>query len=410
MRISSSFIISQSAFDISILFDRINRARQELSTGKRISQPSDDPVAFSEAINFKRMLGTSDIIRQNINESKSFLEVTEGALTSAVEVLKRGRQLAVRGMTDILSANDRQLIVEELDRLIEQLLGSANTRFRDSYLFGGQRTTTKPFQEAGSPIQSVSYQGDGNFIYRDIGAANLLPVNFPGDEVFLGGADPTQNAFLALINLRNEFRDSNLVSLTPINNTNQTITAAEAGATLLTTLNTNNELATPINNGGPGSGTFAVNGVTITFDIATDTINSVLTQINTNVPNVTATYDDATQRVVLASSNGRLIEVKDTKGNFGAGMHLLSPIAHFDTALNNMTDFLGRLGGELRQLELAQTQNETLTLNMITSLSRVEDTDVARRIVELSLSTSTFQAALNVTARTIPPTLMDFLR
>lgn len=410
MRISNSLMISQSALDISLLFERINKARGELSSGKRINQPSDDPVSFSEAAQIKRILNTNEIIKTNIGSIKSYLEVTEGVLHSVKDIIHRGKQLAVRGSTDVLSSNDRQLIVEELNNLIDQTVGLGNTRFGDSYLFGGQRTTTQPFTPAGSPIQNVTYQGDGNIVFRDIGLTQLFPVNFPGDQVFMGGANQTKNVFLALINLRDQFRDDTMFSLTPINNTNQTITAAEAGATLLTALNASNELATPVNNGGAGSGTFTVNSTTINFDIAADTINDVLSRINASVTGVTASYDDVTQRVVLKSATGRLIDIRDTKGNFAASMHLISPISHFDTALENITDFLGRIGGGMRQLEVASTQNNSQFLSFTASLSRVEDTDAARRITELSLSTTTFQAALNVTSRTIPQTLLDFLR
>ena len=403
-------MISQSALDISLLFERINKARGELSSGKRISQPSDDPVAYSEAAQIRRILNTNEIIKTNISSIKSYLEVTEGVLHSAKDIIHRGKQLAIRGLTDVLSSDDRQLIVNELDRLIDQMVGLGNTRFGEPYLFGGQRTTTQPFATSGSPVQNVTYQGDGNIVFRDIGLSQLFPVNIPGDQLFMGGSDQTKNAFLALINLRDQFRDDTMFSLTPINNTNQTITAAEAGGTFLTTLNTTNQLATLVNNGGAGSGTFTVNSTTISFDIAADTINDVLTRINANVSGVTASYDDVTQRVVLTSSNGRLIDIRDTKGNFAASMHLISPVAHFDTALTNITDFLGRIGGGVRQLEVADTQNNSQFLSFTASLSRVEDTDATRRITELSLSTTTFQAALNVTSRTIPQTLLDFLR
>lgn len=403
-------MMTQSSLDISLLFERINRARNELSTGKRVTTPSDDPVAFSEASSLRQVLNTNDIIKQNVSEVRSFLEVTEGSLKGAVDILQRGQQLAVRGLTDVLKPEDRQLIVSELDKLLEQMLGLGNTNFKDSYIFGGQRTTIKPFDVQGNPIQSVSYQGDGNLISRDIGTSRLLAMNFPGDQVFMGGADPTKSAFLALLNLRNEFRDSNMVSLTAINNTNQTITAAEAGATLLTALNAGNELATPVNNGGAGPGTFVINNTTITYDIAADTINDVLTRINAGVSGVTAAYDDVTQRVVLTSTNGRLIDIKDTKGNFAASMHLLSPTTHFTSAIGNLTEVLGKIGSSVRQLDLADTQVSTKTITFTTSLSRVEDTDTSKRILELSLSSTAFQAALSVTAKTIPPTLLDFLR
>lgn len=407
-RISNSLLISQSALDIQLLFERINAARQDLSTGKRVRQPSDDPVGFAEVANFRLVLNANATIKSNISESRSFLEVTEGALTSTNQILQRGRQLAVRGLTDVLTQNDRQLIVRELDNLLEQFLGTANTKFGDEFVFSGQRLTTQPFTTPGTPIQSVTYNGDGNLIFRDVGITTLVSINLPGDQVFLGGADPNRNAFQALLNLRNEFRDGNMVSLTPLNNTSQTITAAEAAGTTLDTLTTTNQLATPLT--ATATGSFTVNGATINYNTAVDTINAVLGRINTAGVGVSATYDDVTQRVILTSTNGRLIDVKDVSGNFTAAMHVVSPLSHFDTALNNITDFLGRIGSTLKQLDLADVQNQNQFQSITASLSRVEDTDAARRIVDLSLSTSSFQAALNVTARAIPPTLLDFLR
>ena len=86
----------------------------------------------------------------------------------------------------------------------------------------------------------------------------------------------------------------------------------------------NSDLATAVTDGGGGAGGFSINGVLITYNVATDTVQGVLDRINSSSAGVSASYDSLNNHFVLANkTTGDVgISMHDETGNFLAATGL----------------------------------------------------------------------------------------
>jgi flagellar hook-associated protein 3 FlgL len=122
----------------------------------------------------------------NMDLVKARFGTEEGAVSSAVQVMYRVKELTVQASNDTISPSDRQAIATELQGLREQMLSLANTRDTSgNYLFAGSRVGEPPFEApASDPQASPVYQGDKTRMEVMIGDQRSLPINRPGSEVF----------------------------------------------------------------------------------------------------------------------------------------------------------------------------------------------------------------------------------
>jgi flagellar hook-associated protein 2 len=128
--------------------------------------------------------------------------------------------------------------------------------------------------------------------------------------IVLGSATDTSN-FLLAAKLHN-------------NGTGSITSTAALGAVQLSSKLASANLATAVSDGGSGNGAFKINGVTITFSTAVDSLANVIDRINSSAAGVTASYDALTDRMVLTNrTTGDLgIGLQDVTGNFLAATGL----------------------------------------------------------------------------------------
>jgi flagellar hook-associated protein 3 FlgL len=128
---------------------RLARTQEELASGKRILNPSDDPVASAQIQSVKSELTRIETLQKNISHATSELAMVEDSVANIEGVLMRARELAVRGANDSLSAQDRDVIATEIDTLREQLIAAANTQSSDGdYIFAGYAVAAAPYTDA----------------------------------------------------------------------------------------------------------------------------------------------------------------------------------------------------------------------------------------------------------------------
>ena len=123
-------------------------------------------------------------------------------------------------------------------------------------------------------------------------------------EIVLGSANDTSN-FLQVARLYN-------------NGTSSVSSAGALGSLRLNATLANANFATPVDDGGSGTGEFKINGVSITYSATADTLATVLDRINHSAAGVYATYDALNDRIVLTNkTTGDLgIALEDVTGNF----------------------------------------------------------------------------------------------
>ncbi len=178
MRISTSWQFWQMGRAIERSTDRLSRYQRQVATGRRIEQPSDDPVGSVHALAIRQSLQEIEQYGRNIREARLFLQSTEQALADIGSLLGEVRQLITQGANDTLDANARDALIQQLRQLKERLMQLGNQRVDgDRYLFSGQKLTTAPFTLAGGVL---TYTGDGNPLLVNIAADRTISMNFTG--------------------------------------------------------------------------------------------------------------------------------------------------------------------------------------------------------------------------------------
>lgn len=109
-------------------------AQQQLSTGKRIQRPSDDPTAMARALELRAALGTAEQAARNAEDGAMWVNLADAKLQSTIEQLQRAQELAIRGAT-FTNADERTAIAAEVAQLRETVVGLANTHHQGRGLF-----------------------------------------------------------------------------------------------------------------------------------------------------------------------------------------------------------------------------------------------------------------------------------
>ena len=155
--------------------------QKRVATGRRVEQPSDDPVGSVHALALRGQLQQIDQYGRNIREARMFLQATEQAFADIGEILHRTRQIVTQGANDTNDANAREALIQEIRELKRRLLQIGNQRpDGERYLFSGQTVHTAPIDVVGGV---ASYVGDGNPLLVNIAADRVIAMNFSGARI-----------------------------------------------------------------------------------------------------------------------------------------------------------------------------------------------------------------------------------
>lgn len=155
----------------------LEKAQREVSTGKRVTTPADDPLGISQALRLRQEGAGIAAFRSNLADSLTWMGTTDASLDSMTQVIARARELAVQGANGALSASGRATLAEEVDALRAQALEIANAQVAGRHLFAGTATQTVPFDAAGV------YLGNTGGLLREVDAGSTLTVNITGDRL-----------------------------------------------------------------------------------------------------------------------------------------------------------------------------------------------------------------------------------
>lgn len=180
----------------------MDKIQQELSTGRKIDKPSDDPEGTTKSMSYRKDIIFETQMRRNIDGGVAFMNATESALNSATDAIHRARELAVAGANGTNSQSGRDAMAIEVDQLLQQMVQIGNSNFGGAYIFAGQKTDQPAFVATGAPtITGVTFQGDTGARTRRISTQDTYAVNVTGPQAF--GA-----VFQHLIQLRDDLRNN----------------------------------------------------------------------------------------------------------------------------------------------------------------------------------------------------------
>ena len=156
-------------------------ALQEISSGKRVNSPSDDPAAAANEFQNQATEARIDQYLQSVSSLQAQLQTADSTLNSVVTALNQAVSLGVEAANGTLSASNQQQIEQQIQGIVGQVVQLANTTFQGSYLFAGTNTTQQPFTETAG---GVAYSGNDGVNTVTIADGRSVQANVPGGQLF----------------------------------------------------------------------------------------------------------------------------------------------------------------------------------------------------------------------------------
>lgn len=193
MRISTSQIYESGSLNIQRNQSALFKLQNQLSTGRRVLTPEDDPVAAAQALLVTQSRDVTAQHIENQGNANSQLGLVDSQLSSLTDLLQNVRERVVQAGNTTLTNSDRQAIATELESRLGEMLGIANSQNGSGdYLFSGYQGATKPFAiNASLPVvppastSPVGYFGDDGERLLQVSSSRQIAVNAPGSDVFM---------------------------------------------------------------------------------------------------------------------------------------------------------------------------------------------------------------------------------
>ncbi|PWW09985.1 flagellar hook-associated protein FlgL [Mangrovibacter plantisponsor] len=182
MRISTQMIFEQNVRGITQSQQKWLNYGEQLSTGKRVNRPSDDPVAASQAIVVSQAQAQNSQYATARTFANQKVSLEESVLSQVTSSIQTAQEKIVYASNGTLSDDDRASLATQLQGVRDQLLNLANsTDGNGRYIFAGYKTDSEPFDDSGT---TVNYVGGTENITQKVDSARTMVIGHTGSEVF----------------------------------------------------------------------------------------------------------------------------------------------------------------------------------------------------------------------------------
>src|SRR5215467_13560064 len=185
MRITQGHLYARAIEDVNRGLRDYVRLQEQISTGRRVNRPSDDPAAALRIIPLTNDIKHLQQYTSNVAQARDTLDQGAASLEDASSLMQRLRELTTAAANGTLSQEDRAGIATEIDGLLRQMVEIANSKRGNSYLFGGTATSAPPFrlvEDAGGA--RVEYSGNHDRMEISVAPGVETAVNIAGDAIF----------------------------------------------------------------------------------------------------------------------------------------------------------------------------------------------------------------------------------
>jgi flagellar hook-associated protein 3 FlgL len=397
MRVSTLGTFERELGLMQALQDAASRSQEQISTGRRLLTPADDPIAASRTLDLREALSRLDQFDRNSNVATGRLQNEEVALESVNNVLQRVRELALQANNATQSNESRGLIAVEMRENLNQLVQLANSQDGNGrYLFSGNREDTVPVTTNAS---AYAYNGDQGQRLIQIGANRSVADGDSGAELFFkiraGNGDFVVNAAAGNTGM-GVVGETSVVDPTQYDGVQYTVRFIDS---------TNYEIVDPSNaviatgSHQPG-GTIAFKGIELTIDnqaqagdefvVSPSPYQDVFTSLEQLIAVVDAPVGDAASRAAL--NNG-----------------INNGLSNIDQAIGRVLEVRTQVGSRLASIDNQRDANSGLALSVQQTVGELEDLDYADAISRLTLQLQVLQASQQSFVRTQSLSLFNYL-
>ena len=180
-RSSSALSITRLLYQINTDQNSITDLQTQLSTGRRIQRPSQDPGAAIRTLAAQRQLEFKAQADTNLDSADTLLTATESVLSQAQSIMTDMRGLAVQVGNSTLSAEERNAANAQLQAAYARLTELGNSKFQDQYIFGGSNVASLPFK---SVNDAMRFTGKNDELLTISDAASTVAANVTAEDTF----------------------------------------------------------------------------------------------------------------------------------------------------------------------------------------------------------------------------------
>ena len=181
MRVTQSMLTNNMLGNLSGSYEKMSKLQEQVSSQKKFSKPSDNPVAAMMGMGYRTNLNQIGQYQSNIAEATNWIDSTDDAITEAVSAMQRIRELTVQGSNGTYEGEQLKTITEEIKQLKEHLITLGDTQIGGKYIFNGQDTNVRPSSVKDANGNTVYGTGDINL---EVFSGISLKINTDGSKVF----------------------------------------------------------------------------------------------------------------------------------------------------------------------------------------------------------------------------------
>lgn len=423
MRISTQFFQQLGVDTMLSQQAKLSRTQEQLSTGRRILTPSDDPVASSQSLQWRQVTGSTEQYQANADFALNRLALEDSVLDAVDNSLQRVRELAIQGNNATQTNQTRGFMAGEIRQLLDEILGLANSRdATGDYMFAGSKNSTEPF--AANTAGGYTYFGDQGQRFLQVGPSRQVADGNSGAEVFqlIRNGNGTFVAQAGSANTGTGVIDQGSVvgAFTPSINTAlsdngyriEFFPDAVDGHLKYRVLQASDNYTTPIDLGNP-----PVPGTTEADYVAGQPIQFAGARVTINGAPVSGdTFKVESSRYQdIFTTLDNLADALESDASTALGMAELNnavnrALSDLDLAMDNINTVRATVGGRLNAIEDQKGVNDDQLLQAKQVVSALEDLDYAEAVSRLNLQMAGLQAAQQTYIRVQGLSLFDYLR
>ena len=186
MQIGTKQFFQTQVTSMNDLQSQIGKIQEQVSSGKSILVPSDNPGDYTTAARLTQSEASIQQYSRNISVAKSRLGQEDTVLSSSANILSRLNELTIAGSNGTNSQASRTAIADEMTQLSDQLVALGNTKDPNGdYLFGGYKTKNPPFV---TTADGVAYVGDTGRKEVELAQGFSTPTSSNGNEIFMNAS------------------------------------------------------------------------------------------------------------------------------------------------------------------------------------------------------------------------------
>lgn len=395
MRISTLTMFETSLASMNRQQSEFLQVSQQIATGKRVVNPSDDPQAASRAVGVSQSMAVNQQYSDARISARNALAQEESVLGSISDAIASAKTLIVQAANGTLADADRAAIASELNGIYESLIGQANTtNGNGAYLFGGFKNDAPPFVQDASGIK---YVGSDNVRAQQVGPTRQMTVGDSGREIFSGVH--SGSGYVAEANSGNTgsvtFTGPTRVDAADLNYGDDfTITFTDSGTVdsdgnpiyEYNIVNTTDDptSSSPITGVYTTGETLTFGGISLTLE-GDPEIGDSISMAKAEEQSLFTTLEN-----VIAALNSET----DTDAAKAALQNTLSTTSReLDNSLNNVLTVRASVGARINELDVLDSVGSNRELNYASTLSELVDLDYAKATSDYLLRQASLQAS-----------------